>query len=368
MKKILLLGNMNANAFWLASWLQKGNYEIAIFSFEKNSHWNDTKIGDTKFTYYTLNDLKTKNYLSSKFKKFLKSFDFIIGNGMSPIICYLNLVKLDIFYPYGGDIRWLTKYARISFKMGWKEFLLTPVFTFFQIRGIKKSSHIFLRKWNDIVCPKYIYKKFKTESYPIITCGPDLVNNFQKKKTHNETIQLICPTRHSWSDKRISSDKGQDILIYGIKKFIEKCPHSKFNVKFFEYGKDVDKTKKLIDELKINTYFSWIPRVPPSDVIEYISNSDLVLLEAAFSCAWNASHAQAIIMEKPFIANIDFTVADDIYPVHLNLYDEPLEVLLLKFFNNREYYQEMTIKTKKILVNKYNETITRINNLINLKN
>ena len=119
---------MNGNGISLSTWISNSNFDISIFSFEPGSHWDKIKYRDYEFKIIDSNDLQLNQtilkYFSHRFRKYLKSYDIIIGSGLAPLICYINRIKLNAFIPYGGDIRWLTKYSRLLKSKSLKQFFI----------------------------------------------------------------------------------------------------------------------------------------------------------------------------------------------------------------------------------------------------
>lgn len=366
-KKVLILGNMNANGLSLSTWISNSNFDITIFSFEPGSHWDKIKYRDYDFKIIDSNDLELNQtilkYFSTRFRTFLKSYDVIIGSGLAPLICYINRLKLDAFIPYGGDIRWLTNYSRLLKSKSFRQFFIDLFTTIFQTRGIQCCPNILMRKVTPAVMPHYIYEKFNIKDFTVPNLTPKYLLKKENKKFSTECYLLLCPTRHMWSDARLPSDKGQDILINGLFNYISNVNNRNFKVLFFEYGNDVEKSKDLVNKLDIDDYVEWLPKTTPDNVYKEIQKADLILLEGTSSSEWNSCHAQTIIADKPFIAYLD--QGRDIYPLSLNLKYEKFENLLVTFFQNPLAFTEENKIRKNCLVSKYNESVKIITEIVN---
>ena len=362
-KKLLILGNMNGNGIILQAWLNDYFNNITIFSFDSSSHWDNFRFERYNPKFVSGKDISClgyRSFLTFRFKKFLKGFDVIIGMGIAPLLCNIHGVKLDIFIPYGGDIRWLTDYRRIWSSNSVKSFIIQLCETFLQIKGIKKCENIFLRKMHPPVYPSWIYKKFKTNHYNTLNLTPLHLDNPPDiiRCDPSEEIIMINPCRHKWSESRNPSDKGQDVLLYGISNYITKYKKHNFKIIFFEYGDDCEKSKNLIKKLGIESYVEWHPQCSQEKVYDLIKKSHLVLLEGANSCEWNSCHAQTIIAHKPFIAYLE--ESDEIYSLSLNLKFDSFEHLLNKFFEDPLSLNEEVSERFKFLKSEYIKSVNKI--------
>ena len=80
--------------------------------------------------------------------------------------------------------------------------------------------------------------------------------------------------------------KGNDQLIRGYALFLQQHPDYKSQLVLFEYGTDVDETKKLIAELGISHAVTWLPKMQRKYLVDFIRSSDVVVGELFHS--WNS--------------------------------------------------------------------------------
>ena len=369
-KSVLILGNMNSNGFILNAWLSHSNYDITVFTFQGDSHWEKFRFLGYDVKLENPSNLGIKNFfgfLSKKFKNYLLNYDKIIGMEMAPMLCYFHNVELHAFIPYGGDIRWLTNYKRIFKSKSIKSFATDFFITFMQTRGIRNCKNVFLRKMNENVYPERIYKAFNPKHFTTLNLTPRYFENkFDIRVSNSKLINLICPCRHKWSDERKPSDKGQDIIINGVRDFLQKYNYHNFIINFFEYGDDVQKSKDLINKNNISKFFNWIPKTTQDKVFDLILDSDLVLLEGNNSCEWNSCHAQAIIAHKPFIAYLDNSTSHDIYKTSLNLKFDSFEDLFNKFILNIDSFNKEVNIRYDFLRETYKESLSEIVSVLDL--
>ena len=71
-KKVLILGNMNANGISLSTWISNSNFDITIFSFEPGSHWDKIKYRDYEFKITDSNDLELNQTILKYFSQLVE--------------------------------------------------------------------------------------------------------------------------------------------------------------------------------------------------------------------------------------------------------------------------------------------------------
>jgi hypothetical protein len=109
---------------------------------------------------------------------------------------------------------------------------------------------------------------------------------------------IFHPSRQHWEAQRHPDwEKGNDIFIKGLAQFISEV-NPKASAVFVEWGKFVDESKKLIEELGISHKIKWIPLQPNRQMIRYIQATDL-LADQFFLGAFGTTMPRALACGKP---------------------------------------------------------------------
>jgi glycosyltransferase involved in cell wall biosynthesis len=91
---------------------------------------------------------------------------------------------------------------------------------------------------------------------------------------------LLAPARHHWKKcppgMETSWFKRNDILIKGLARFFSNNPEVKAHIIFFEWGQEVDESKKLIKECGIEDKVHWEPIQSKPAIRELYNASDVV--------------------------------------------------------------------------------------------
>ena len=113
-------------------------------------------------------------------------------------------------------------------------------------------------------------------------------------------------SEHPWTIllfMRLDPEKGPDVAIDGILRFIERHPNVR--VKMLDWGLLKEKLKR-----KYGKRFEFIALVPPDQVPELILSADVVVGQL-LSGAFGLSELQAMSCAKPVICSFNY---DEVYP------------------------------------------------------
>jgi glycosyltransferase involved in cell wall biosynthesis len=259
-------------------------------------------------------------------EKDLAPYQFLIGNGPAPAYVAKVGRKLDIFIPYGYDIYSLP-FLRLVHPL--RMFAYASVARH-QRKGIKESSYILFDRTN-----KAFERVIQKLGYPgkrIISPAPmiyhkDYENGWQQ---HTDTgplmVQLkmlrqgaefliVQHTRQIWKRSADNwSYKGNNLLIEGYAQFVKKHPLVKTKLILFEYGHDVEETKKLVDKLGVENAVVWLPKMARNKLMAVLAASDIIIGELHHSWLTYGVALEALCMGKPFMhKRIDSEYASD-YP------------------------------------------------------
>jgi hypothetical protein len=124
-----------------------------------------------------------------------------------------------------------------------------------------------------------------------------------KKKLDAEFV-IFHPSRQHWGgNDRGNWDKGNDIFIRGLAKFIHK---RKVQVKaiFVEWGENIIESKKLIKELEIEKNIIWIAPVSAKGMAKYIQSADL-MADQFYLGAFGSTLPRALACGTPSMIFLD---------------------------------------------------------------
>lgn len=381
MKKILLICNQSNNFFALVRYLRDIGYDAhLILMKEEFEHFNPRADSYNenykKFVHKSFfSMLPTGFYLITKdqIKDAVNDFEFIIGCGLAP--AYLNKIglKLDIFIPYGSDLDYQPYFQRKNFFN--KKFLRIISVTYHQKMGIKNSRFVMKTNANSTFNSHYNnlqpYGELISGTVPLIY-DKQYENSILKKyinssrndfiksmKTIRESSDFVIfhHCRHLWSDKSPIDYKGNDKLLKGFKKFTENKKEINACLILFEYGEDVNKSKKLIRELDIENNVKWFPVTYRKDIMIGINLCDVgVAALADISWITYSVVCEFMCMSKPIIMYREDELYkknyEYLYPIINASDDNDVASALMKICKDKELSLNMG-KESKQWFNKY---------------
>ena len=274
--KIAFIGNMNNNHFSIKRYFEDRGFKCDLYLFNTlPKHFlpeNDTwEIIKHENSIKNLNrGIPFIDLFKSRPNFDFDKYDICIGSGLTPY--YFNKwgLELDIFLPYGSDL------YELPFKKEWsvkslKSFLSSCQHNLLiykrQHKGILDTKRIFtinhvksiseaLKKLNRISLPFSTPMVYLEESTPSINWNEYLDN----EKLQSFKLKVISHSRQSWGYGSKYDSKGNDILINGFNLYAKINPNACLIL--FEYGPSVEKSKKLIEKLKIEDKIIWVKQMP----------------------------------------------------------------------------------------------------------
>lgn len=394
--KIACIDNMNNNMFCVARYLRDFGYDADVFvtsttmaHFEPSADSYDDSY--KKFVFKVNWDNLSTSDRKIEIESKLNQYDLIFGCGYVP--AYMSEInrRLDFFLPYGGDVNEIPKhFFDVTFfqKVVFKQFdrlkklfysiptyLNSPFRNRFyklelkkdqyalaehQINGIKNAKVTFQLESNALT--ENNYKKIKSTSKRIKVAFPFIyAPNYSKeniavvknsstyfeafKKIRDEfDLVIFHHTRHQWKTSlEESSWKGNDKLIIAFAEFIKKSDGYNACLILFEYGSDVEASKSLIEELKIEKHIRWFSIMPRKDIMIGLSMSDIGCSEYAISWVMGGTIFETLCSGKPLFHFLTESLysKEDIFP-HVNIKtSEDITFHLLNYIKNPNYYTEL---------------------------
>ncbi len=360
--KIGIVGNMNNSYFSLARYLRDEGFECELLIFKNEpEHFDpsfDTFSNNYKSYCKNLSWGDPANFLTQDFsivKKDLEPYNFLIGNGPAPGYAARVGRKLDIFMPYGYDL-----YSLPFYRMVHPLRLLSYLkLSHFQKQGIKESRYVLFDRTNKEF--EIFFEKLHLNGKRIISPAPMLyhkdyengtaaiahpvLDKVKKLRQENEVL-IVQHTRQVWkkaSDKW--SYKGNDLLIKGYAKFLQQYPALKAKLILFEYGENVEDTKKLIEQLQLNDAIVWMPMMPRNKLMEVLHLGDLIIGELHHSWLSYGVALEALCAGKPLMhKRIDEEFNKDYSELYPMIYADSEETVfegLKKTVNNKAEIQSI---------------------------
>jgi hypothetical protein len=288
--RVALIGNMNNNHFAMMRYLIDRGIDAHLYLFKdeidhflpKNDTWSisfySTRIHNLECGF-PFNDLFTFRY--NEFKQFV-NFDIVIGCGLSPFYFAMARLKLDIFIPYGSDLYEIPfrTFTLRSPKLFLAEILNTLFLKRLQKNGIKnarknvvldfaKSYAAALNKLNVQSIKLHIPMVFREQDeFEVL---PQAI--LDRLTLLKDNFVIVQHSRQYWhaslDGAHVEDMKYNNLLICAIQKLVEEGHHHVRCI-FLEYGPDVNRSKALIHELNLNSYFIWLPKMPRKFLMKII--------------------------------------------------------------------------------------------------
>lgn len=214
------------------------------------------------------------------FKKIFSSYDIIQGYGTEPIYALLAKKRPYIAFEH-GTIR------DIPFENSPRGRLTALAY--------KLADQVIITNPDNILAAK----RLKLENFIYVPHPLDeqKIINYQAKinlkKKYQAKILFFSPTRHNW---RI---KGNDLIIKGFSQFIKNNSPIQAKLILSQWGQEVEKSKRLINKLKIAGKVIWTLPLEKYSLIEHYKNSDVILDQ--FKGYFGTVAPEAMAAAKPVI-------------------------------------------------------------------
>lgn len=377
--KVACIGNMNNMLFSLTRYLREYGVEAYLLLpanelnglehfFPENDHF------DYSFKDYTIElswgsggSEVYRKASATKIKNDTREYDFFIVCGVS--IGYLEKagIRADIFFPHGSDIKYSSQLAS---KFSIINKLRNPHgYEFFKNvkRGIQNAQLIniefsdpfwkeplialnVLDKAKYIGCPMLFDKIYNREAIKENYQHGSEFNYYSELRKQNDLI-VVNQATQTWVtpiDQKGRPSKGSDNLITGFAEFIRNKPDSyQALLILFEYGSDVEASKKLIHDLGIADQVIWHPKTSRKNIMCLLSMADFACGEFEPGCiggntTWEALVSGACLLHY---LNTQYTkfegFLDSPYPF-VNV-KEPSAIahVLLDFVSNPQKYKQI---------------------------
>lgn len=376
--KVACIGNMNNMMFSLCRYLRDKNIDAYLFvskdELKTLPHFlphNDTF--SNSFQEYTYNidwggGIKQfKNIDIRTIRQDLKGFNFIIVCGTSLAYLYKAGIQADIYFPHGSDIARFPFYGdKMSFLQ--KFFLSKGSYSFFKSQklGIQKNTKIINTEastnyWRNKInqlevdkkvryfgCPMVYHKEYTEEN--ILKNAKKIKKfNFYKSIRKNNDLVIVSQATQTWYkevDATGRRSKGNNQLIIGFYDFLQSKP-LKIDAKLilFEYGKDVQHSKNLINELGIPENVIWHPKCSRKEILSLLYFADFACGEFSPGCIGGNTTWEALVSKKCLLHYLNteetkfYGFIDTPYPFVNVKESDQIAQIFLDYLKNPEKYK-----------------------------
>jgi len=139
-------------------------------------------------------------------------------------------------------------------------------------------------------------------------------------------------SRQIWKEKGDCECKGNDKLIRAFAKFIGLCSSKNPILILFEFGKDVESSKRLIEELNISDRVIWMPLLVRKFIMQGLKKAQIAFDQiSTFAAAIGGVTMEAFACAIPIIGKKEFlemNVVSHVPVLHANEAEDILDILL----------------------------------------
>jgi hypothetical protein len=354
--KIAAIGNQNNNHFSLIRYLRDAGYDadLLLTNAEQEHFHPGCDAYDLSHSIFTkqLSWGSVRSLLATPKKQILddlENYDIIIGTGLAPAYVSRACMRLDVFDPYGSDIK-----DQLTYKIVAPHFIHHDLFSVYhQRRGIAQSRVIHAAKMNSEY--ESNVQKFAKRSdrwyefmpmvyapqYEVLEKSDDLpCTHWQEefKKIRNRCdLMIFFGARNNFNNPIDSNAKGVDVFIDGYCRFLRRNPSVKSLAVFTEYGKDVEKAQLLAQNLGIRGNCVWLPKMYRKDLMVGLSFADICCGQFGISWIQNGTLLEALVAGKPLITwrdSVQYGDQEGLYSIYNANSPEQISSCLEEFISD----------------------------------
>lgn len=290
---------MNNNFFAMARYLRDCGVDAHLYEIPNHSMDHFSAQADTFQTVETLTwihkfpiQITNKNWFffdKSKLAAEFKNYDLIISCGLSSAYLEKSGVVSDVIIPYGADLYQVPfNSVRFTFSIDAVRSFFWANQAFFQKKAYKNSRCIITNMEHPI------YKNaLEKMGLTAIDHGMPMLYNkeisdhipskFAFLNNHdfivfNHSRQLWCTNPDNFSDfDKYKGNKRNDKTIMAFSKFLKTTKYKNPILVLFEYGEDIQCSKKLIKEIGIEENVKWISKSLRKEIMYGLSKASLAV-------------------------------------------------------------------------------------------
>jgi hypothetical protein len=358
--KIACVGNMNNSMFAIVRHLRHRGYNAHLILSEEFSHFQpeaDTFEKDQSNFTFEFDFLRSDILFTDKLSvnKFFSKYNFIIACGYSVAYLTFSKVKIDIVIPYGSDLYDLPFFVPKSTDSVNFNKQMSAVAKYQKI-GIENASAVIFDHTNDdfekIIAQfnfkgtRYKYPfpfiftpEFSWENSSYLQSKSVFTNRMTEIRKEFDFI-AFNHIRQSWKNPQdLWSYKGNERIFRAFKKFIDSTK-AKACLVVFEYGIDVEDSKRLVNELGIQKNIVWFPITKRREILSMISFADVGIGEIG-DYSWFSYGAifEFMCMKKPIIHHRNDAIykgkVESLYPMYCATSEDELVKALIDCYKDK---------------------------------
>lgn len=318
--KLACIGNMNNNFFSLVRYLRDRGVDAELLMLDNElEHFGPAcDTFDDSYKAYThrvsWGDLRGYLAVSPRVvARELEPYDAIVACGAAPAFARKAGRTIDVFAPYGTDFmdypflrlvrpRWLV--SNWAFRLSQRRAIVEARSLMFD-HGSPEMDRIvdrigYRNRRLPYATPMVYAPMYNPESIAAQGQATAHASRFEAIRAAHDLV-VFSSNRHIWVNPNAYNwDKGTERLIRGFARFVASGRASAALV-LFEYGIDVEHSRRLVAELGIEDQVFWFPVMDRRELMTGLSLADFGVGELAHSFVTCGTIFEALALEKPLL-------------------------------------------------------------------
>ena len=269
------------------------DYAFFISEFNKKFPYRSDKLNKLELTQF--------NRLIKQFEKLFDDYDLVQAYSTDPIIPYLSRCKNYVCYEH-GTLRRIPFEKNVTGRLTSLSYASSKgVFiTNCDEENLDSANKLSISKGKKHFLPHaFNYKRLHKHAASRLW-----------ERNFSAPYKLLMTCRQHWTDENLSLTKKNDILIRALPYLVEE--NFPFTLSLIEWGSDIQATKNLISELKVDKYVEWLPVQPKSKLWDLYLDHHLVIDQFALA-AISGCGFESLALGCPVLTATNKKLMDDFF-------------------------------------------------------
>ena len=270
-------------------------------------------------------DQRHSSVSRSEILRAYSGYTFLVGSGVSPALLARVGYKLNIFYPYSIGVEFLGDSAWCHGLLS-KPFLSRSFMKYAsqkQLRGIKLASHVMvgdgytkqmldkLGVRSHLMAYPMVYNAEVIPDSPVSSSLQGIQATLLRSKLvvlHHSRLMWTKPDTYSELEWKRAS-KNNHWFFKSLARLVRDVPRLDVQALVCHYGPDVKPTKRLIADLGIQDYVTWLPLLSRKEILWLLSKVSLSIGEFYDMphMLWGGAGWEALAVGTPLIQGFNYT-------------------------------------------------------------